>query len=138
MTASCFLDTNILVYSVDEKDKAKQRTARDLIATLVQNDDAIISTQTLQEFYNAATKKLIASKKDAGSFVKQFSDIIPVHSNTVNDVLAAIDISEASQLSFWDSLILASAKACGCTTIYSEDLNDGQTINGVKVVNPFK
>ena len=43
MTASCFLDTNILVYSVDEKDKAKQRTARDLIATLVQNDDAIIS-----------------------------------------------------------------------------------------------
>ena len=96
MTASCFLDTNILVYSVDEKDKVKQRTARDLIATLVQNDDAIISTQTLQEFYNAATKKLIASKKDAGTFVKQFSDIIPVHSNTVNDVLAAIDISEAS------------------------------------------
>ena len=43
MTASCFLDTNILVYSVDEKDKAKQCTARDLIATLVQNDDAIIS-----------------------------------------------------------------------------------------------
>ena len=125
MTASCFLDTNILVYSVDEKDKAKQHTARDLIATLVQNDDAIISTQTLQEFYNAATKKLIASKKDAGTFVKQFSDIIPVHSNTVNDVLAAIDISEASQLSFWDSLILASAKAWGCTTIYPEDLNDG-------------
>lgn len=132
MTASCFLDTNILVYSVDEKDKAKQHTARDLIATLVQNDDAIISTQTLQEFYNAATKK------DAGTFVKQFSDIIPVHSNTVNDVLAAIDISEASQLSFWDSLILASAKACGCSVVYSEDLNDGQTINGVKVVNPFK
>ena len=69
MTASYFLDTNILVYSVDEKDKAKQRTARDLIASLVQNDDAIISTQTLQEFYNAATKKLIASKKDAGTFV---------------------------------------------------------------------
>ncbi|MBR2060265.1 PIN domain-containing protein [Fibrobacter sp.] len=100
MTASCFLDTNILVYSVDEKDKAKQRTARDLIATLVQNDDAIISTQTLQEFYNAATKKLIASKKDAGTFVKQFSDIIPVHSNTVNDVLAAIDISEALSYHF--------------------------------------
>ena len=48
MTASCFLDTNILVYSVDKKGKAKHGTARDLIATLVQNDDAIISTQTLQ------------------------------------------------------------------------------------------
>lgn len=91
-----------------------------------------------REFYHAATKKLIASKKDAGLFVEQFSDIIPVHSSTVNDVLATIDISEASQLSFWDSLILASAKACGCTTVYSEDLNDGQTINGVKVVNPFR
>ena len=138
MTASCFLDTNILVYSVDEKDKIKQKVARDLIVSLVRNEDAIISTQTLQEFYNAATKKLIASKKDAGLFVKQFSDISPVHSNTVNDVLTAIDISDASQLSFWDSLILASAKSCGCSTVYSEDLNDGQTVNGVKIVNPFK
>ena len=138
MTASCFLDTNIFVYSFDEKDKIKQKVARDLIVSLVRNEDAIISTQTLQEFYNAATKKLIASKKDAGLFVKQFSDIIPVHSNTVNDVLTAIDISDASQLSFWDSLILASAKSCGCSTVYSEDLNDGQTVNGVKIVNPFK
>ena len=91
-----------------------------------------------REFYHAATKKLIASKKEAGLFVEQFSDIIPVHCSTVNDVLATIDISDASQLSFWDSLISASAKACGCTTVYSEDLNDGQTINGVKVVNPFR
>lgn len=138
MTANCFLDTNILVYSVDEKDKVKQSVARELIANLVKNEEAIISTQTLQEFYNAATKKLIASKKDAGTFVKQFSDCIPVHNNTVNDVLTAISISEVSQLSFWDSLILASAKACGCSIVYSEDLNDGQNINGVKIVNPFK
>ena len=48
MTASCFLDTNILVYSVDEKDKIKQKVARDLIVSLVRNEDAIISTQTLQ------------------------------------------------------------------------------------------
>ena len=77
---------------------------------------------------------------DAGSDIvcAAITSAVRLVESTVNDVLATIDISDASQLSFWDSLILASAKACGCTTVYSEDLNDGQTINGVKVVNPFR
>ena len=61
-----------------------------------------------------------------------------MHTNTVKDILEAITISIKNQLSSYDSLIIAAAKAEGCETVYSEDLNDGQEVDGVKIVNPFK
>ena len=68
---------------------------------------------------------------------KYFSAAFPVHCNTVKDVLTAISISIKTQFSFYDSLIVAAAKAENCDIVYSEDLNNGQEIDGIKIVNPF-
>ena len=60
-----------------------------------------------------------------------------VHQPSVKDALAAIDLHRQTQISFWDAMILQSAKELNCKQIYSEDLNDGQLIGGIKIINPF-
>ena len=138
MSGKAFLDTNILLYCFDNADSRKQELARNLVNSLLDVDSARISTQTLQEYYNVLTKKLKCDKKEALKNVERYSKIFPVHTNTVKDILSAISISVKNKLSFYDSLIIAAAKAEGCGTVYSEDLNDGQKVDGVKIVNPFK
>ena len=73
-----FFDSNILVYFVDEKDPKKQIIAKNLIAEAVQNQNGMLSTQSLQEFYNVVTKKLNCPKEDARKLVKMFSELFPV------------------------------------------------------------
>ena len=138
MSGKAFLDTNILLYCFDNADSRKQELARNLVNSLLDVDSARISTQTLQEYYNVVTKKLKCDKKEALKNVERYSEIFPVHTNTVKDILSAISISVKNKLSFYDSLIIAAAKAEDCGTVYSEDLNDGQKVDGVKIVNPFK
>ncbi len=138
MSGKAFLDTNILLYCFDNADSRKQELARNLVNSLLDVDSARISTQTLQEYYNVITKKLKCDKKEALKNVERYSEIFPVHTNTVKDILSAISISVKNKLSFYDSLIIAAAKAEACGTVYSEDLNDGQKVDGVKIVNPFK
>ena len=70
--------------------------------------------------------------------VEYYSAAFPVHCNNVQDILAAIKISISTQFSFYDSLILSAAKAENCAIVYSKDLNDGQEVDGIKIVNPFK
>ena len=137
MSGKRFLDSNTLVYCVDEDDKQKQQTARGLVASLLNDRTGRISTQTLQEFFNVSVKKLKRNKSTGQKDVTDFADAFPVHTNTVKDILEAITISIKDQLSFYDSLIIAAAKAEGCEIVYSEDLNDGQEVDGVKIVNPF-
>ena len=138
MSGKAFLDTNILLYCFDNADSRKQELARNLVNSLLDVDSVRISTQTLQEYYNVITKKLKCDKKEALKNVERYSEIFPVHTNTVKDILSAISISVKNKLSFYDSLIIAAAKAEDCGTVYSEDLNDGQKVDGVKIVNPFK
>ena len=60
-----------------------------------------------------------------------------MHSPGAGDVLAAVDIQQRTGASFWDAMILRSAKELGCQTLYSQDLNPGQDYEGVQVRNPF-
>ena len=138
MSDRAFLDSNILVYCVDERDNVKHNLARNLIQSLIDGRNGCISTQTLQEFFNVSTKKLKNDKSMAQSDVIDYSTAFPVHTNTLKDILLAISISIKTQFSFYDSLIIAAAKAEGCSIVYSEDLNDGQTVDGVTIINPFK
>ncbi len=132
-----FFDTNILVYFVDESDVRKQNIAKNLIAKAVQNQNGIISTQSLQEFYNVITKKMKCSKDKAKELVKMFTELFPVVQISIPLILGAIDISIKDDLSFWDSLILSAANDTECIVVYSEDLNNGQIIGGTKILNPF-
>ncbi|GAB6091092.1 PIN domain-containing protein [Spirochaeta dissipatitropha] len=135
--AKVFFDTNILVYTVDKKDIEKTHKSRELIKNVTQEHAPVISTQVLQEFYNASTSKLGIDKIIVKNLVHNYRNMEIV---TIDLLIIeqAIDISILFQLSFWDSLILAAAEQANCTYIISEDLNNGQRIRGIEIVNPFK
>ena len=132
-----FFDSNILVYFVDERDQRKQKIAKEIIAEAVQNQNGMISTQSLQEFYNVVTKKIKCQKEKAKEIVSMFSEIFPVTQISIPLIFKAIDISIKENLSFWDSLILSTASDTGCILLYSEDMNNGQIVSGTKILNPF-
>ncbi len=136
MPGRVFLDSNILVYAQDAGSPDKQRKSREAIATLVGSGDGVISTQVMQEFYVTATRKIGVPPLVAKGVLKTFAvfEIVQISSLLIQE---AVDCSILNQLSFWDSLILAAAASAGCSTIYSEDLNPGQSILGVKVRNPL-
>ena len=136
IVAKIFLDTNILVYTVDRNDKKKLSKARKILEHLTKTDIPVISTQVLQEFYSATTTKLKLDKIIAKNIIHNFRNIEIVNVD-LGIIEQGIDISILSQISFWDGLIIASAEHANCSLIYSEDLNSNQTIRGIKIINPF-
>ncbi|MCU0749986.1 MAG: PIN domain-containing protein [Akkermansiaceae bacterium] len=136
MAARSFLDTNILIYSVDRADPAKQNTALELIARHAKDRTGVISTQVLQEFYSAATRKLGIDPLQARQHLRDFQifDIVQVTPAIIEE---GIDCSILHQLSFWDGLILAAAVTANSTELVSEDLSHGQKLQGITVRNPF-
>ncbi|MEQ1929658.1 MAG: PIN domain-containing protein [Parvularculaceae bacterium] len=132
-----FLDTNILVYSISltEADREKRRRAEALIA----EQTCVVSIQTLQEFYVQATrpgKTHRLTHEDAAAIVTLWLRF-PVVENTAALLRSALDLKGSVNFSIWDCLIIAAARAGGCDTLYTEDMQDGRTIEGVKIVNPF-
>jgi predicted nucleic acid-binding protein len=139
MSDKYFIDTNIFIYYFDTRDPDKKTRAVILIADALKTGLGIISWQVEQEFLNAASKKLKPplTPADEGKFLqKVMSPLCKIYPN-LNLFQNALHIMETYQLSFYDSLIFASAVKGGCSILYSEDFQAGQVINGVKVVNPF-
>ena len=132
-----FLDSNILVYFVDEHDSKKQKIAEKLIKNSVEMKTGVLSTQSLQEFYSVVTRKSLCSKEQAKTIVEKFRNTLPITQISVSHILKAIDISIQTQFSFWDSLIVSAAHSSGCVIVYSEDMSHNQLVNGVKIINPF-
>lgn len=138
MTGKTFLDSNILVYSVDESPVEKAKHARAIELLSADPESLVVSTQVLQEFYVVATRKLRSplSEERAERAVRGIAklDVVGVDASLV---LAAIDTSRTVQISLWDALIIEAASRAGCDRILSEDLNTGQAIRGVTIENPF-
>jgi predicted nucleic acid-binding protein len=134
--AKCFLDTNILIYTVDKKEKEKTEISRNVIKHITLHHVPVISTQVMQEFYQAATAKLKLDKILVKNIVHSYTnmEVVTIDPATIEQ---AIDISVIFQLSFWDSLIVAAAEHAHCEYLLSEDLNNGQNIRGIRIVNPF-
>jgi len=131
-----FFDSNIFIYAVDEGSDEKCIAAREVISAASQNAHVVVSTQVMQEFYNIATRKLGMDQFHAKSLMKGL-ERFKVVTNDVNTISEAVDISILNRLSFWDSLLIAAASQANCDIFYSEDMNAGQTIAGVKIINPF-
>ncbi|MFZ1201540.1 MAG: PIN domain-containing protein [Desulfobacterales bacterium] len=132
-----FLDTNILVYSLDGSDSKKQEKCRLCIKTLGEEISGVISTQVMQEFFVASTVKLGADPlivKDILRSLERFETVVI----TPELIREAIDCAIINRVSFWDSLIVVSAESAECDILWTEDLNDGQVIRGVRVENPLK
>ena len=137
MARRSFLDTNVLIYSVDNVDPARQTAAIEVIERHARGKTGVISTQVLQEFYSAATRKLGIQPLEARRIVRDFRifDIVQVTPEIIEE---GIDCSILNAISFWDALIVASASTARCSEILSEDLSDGQSIQGIRVRNPFR
>lgn len=133
-----FIDTNILLYAYDASDDNKHSRASGLVMSLGRGRRGVLSVQVLQEFYVNATAKIAQplSPPEATERIRAFS-LWKVHSPTASDVVDAIALSVEHQLSFWDSMIIQSAATLGCNILWSEDLNSGQMVSGVRIQNPF-
>jgi len=133
-----FLDTNVLLYSISNA--AEETKKRDLARVLLDRDDCVLSVQVLQEFYVQATRP---SRPDplpndiAVGLIRTWLRF-QIQENTVAILKAALEIKALHQLSFWDSAIVAAARAAGCRELHSEDLSHGRTIDGVTIINPFR
>ena len=137
MKDRCFIDTNILIYPFDNSNSSKQKAYSTFLTQILVNAEPVISTQTLGEFFNVVVRKLNFPKQDAMFEVQKLTETFPVYEIKTENVLHAMQISNATQFSYWESLILAMAIHTGCSVLYSEDLSNGQEIEGIKIVNPF-
>lgn len=134
MSGRAFVDTNVLVYLFDKRDAAKTAAAHSLVG----RDDLTFCTsaQVLSEFYVTVTRKVGVPPEVAAATVQLYRrlEVVPVDADLVAE---AIGLSGKSQISLWDAQIVCAAVRADCTTLNTEDLNDGQVIAGVTVVNPF-
>ncbi len=136
MSVEAFLDTNILVYAVDTD--LKYAAKRDRARSLIREDRFGTSAQVVQEFYVTVTRKLAVPllPNIAARWVDRLTRMPFVPTDAIL-LKTAVIRAQASQISYWDGAILAAAEALGATTLYTEDLNDGQSYGTVRVVNPF-
>jgi predicted nucleic acid-binding protein len=137
MSADVFLDTNILLYAIStaREEASKKRIARKLLA----RTDWGLSVQVTQEFYVNATRgtpRAAMSHANAVAAIREFLRR-PVVSSDPPLLLAALELKARYRLSYWDAAIVAAAQTMSASTLYSEDLNDGQNYAGVTVHNPF-
>lgn len=132
-----FVDTNVLLYAYSDSSPIKGKVALDLVTDLWDSRRGCISIQVLQEFcFGCLRKRLLKESLVLHSVVSDLA-LWHVYSPAPSDVLNALHVQERYKLSFWDSMIVQCASMSGCSILYSEDLNAGQTILGMRIVNPF-
>lgn len=138
MSDRFFLDTNVLVYAYDPTEKLKRAKARELVLRALHDQTGFVSTQTLSEFFVVVTRKLEEPMApEAACMVIEDLARLNVVEIDVPMVLHAIDVHMAKGIHYWDALIIASAARVDCAVLYTEDLNSGQEIAGVRIENPF-
>ena len=136
MSGLVFVDTNVLLYAVDKSDQRKQERARAWREWLWETRRGRLSFQVLQEFYSNVRRRwpnaTVAARQEIG-------DLLQWKPIGVNEplLLSAWQVEDRYGFSFWDSLIVAAAKASLCGFLLSEDLQTGQNIEGLLVVSPF-
>ncbi len=134
-----FLDTNISVYCFDLAEPRKCDIAKDLVAYGASSGLGVVSYQVLQEFCNvaSASKRLSLSQDRVVAYVSQLLHPMNKVGPSVALLGQALAVRHDTGYSFYDSLIIAAAVQFGCKTLYSEDMQHGQHVNGLRIVNPF-
>jgi predicted nucleic acid-binding protein len=137
MSPSIFLDTNILLYAIGTG--AAEQLKRKRALALLERTDAGLSVQVLQEFYVQATRPSRANPLPhdiAARLIRTWTrfTIQPVTLDVLN---AALEIKRRHLFSYWDCAVIAAAGALGCQELYTEDMANGQVVDGVMLINPF-
>lgn len=139
MSARFFLDTNIFVYTFDNRIPAKAKKAASLIRRAVDSGEGIVSYQVVQEFFNVALRRFsppMAPAEAEQYLITVFRPLLAVHSSPAL-YIEALRIVAKHKLAWFDSLIVAAALDTNCETLYSEDMQDGQAIESLRIRNPF-
>ena len=135
---SVFVDTNVLVYARDASEPDKQPVAMNWLEALWSTRAGRLSVQVLQEYYVTVTAKLDPGlePREARADVRRLGvwDPLPIDLSLQED---AWDVQDRYGLSFWDATIVAAARRLGCRNLLSEDLQAGQDLDGLVVVDPF-
>jgi predicted nucleic acid-binding protein len=131
-----FLDSNIFLYCEDSANPAKQVRALGLVQEHLRLKTGVVSMQVLQEYFANATRKLGVDASLARRKTEVYTRFYVVEPS-INDIFAAIDLHLLRKLAFWDAMIVHCAKQAGCREVLSEDMQHGQLIDGVRIVNPF-
>lgn len=136
MAQRSFIDTNVLIYAEASDEPVKQQVALALLKQLYESTSGVLSTQVLQEYCNVALKKLklpVAHIRAQLGLYEQF-EVVQV---TPALIRAGLDLQQTRSVAFYDALVLASAQAAGCNELFSEDMNTGEVIGGLRICNPF-
>ncbi len=135
-----FIDSNIFIYLFDETDAGKRRTAQRLVHQALEIGSACISHQVVQETLNVVTHKLkqSAAPEDARRLLDNV--LVPLWRVMPSQALyqRGLDIQARYRYRFYDALIIAAGLAADCGTLYSEDLQHGQQIEGLTIEDPFR
>jgi predicted nucleic acid-binding protein len=134
-----FLDTNILVYTFDRTDSSKRLKANGLLADALETHRGIISYQVVQEFLNVATRKFSDPMTVPEAQLYLARILMPLCEVFPDSALysEALSIAGESGMAFYDALIISSAIAGGCETVWTEELQHGRQIGTVTIRNPF-
>ena len=138
MNAEAFLDSNLFVYMFDDTDPTKRQRASDLVSRSLEDLTGCISFQVVQETLNVFVHRLGVSLEDATQILEEV--LIPLWqiSPTPQMYRRGLRLQSRYGFSFYDSLIVAAALEAGCTRLYTEDLQHGQRIGQLTVVDPFR
>lgn len=139
MTGRVFVDTNVLVYQLDSREPGKQAHARAWLDHLWATRNGRVSFQVLAELYVTLTRKLTPGLdgEAARKVVRALWAWQPV-SLDQNVFAGAWTVQDRFGLSWWDGLIVAAARVADCAWLLTEDLQHGQDLDGLRVINPFQ
>jgi predicted nucleic acid-binding protein len=139
MNDSYFIDTNIFVYSFDPRAPEKQSIAQEIILNALTDGHGVISSQVVQEFLNVATRKFACplSSEDGLEYLQTVLKPLCKVFASIELYEKTLDITSRYNYSFYDSLLIAAALRADCALLYSEDLQHGQKIEGLTLINPF-
>lgn len=130
------LDTNVLIYAFDQREKKRQKIALQLIEA-ASTLDCVLTLQALSEFYYATTRKKYLTHQLAQQQIDDFQTLFTVAIARTGTLQRAVNACSKYQLSFWDAMLWATARDAGVSILLSEDYNHDQEIAGIKIINPF-
>jgi predicted nucleic acid-binding protein len=132
-----FFDTNVLVYAVDASEARRRPAALELIRRAMQAQSFMISTQVMLEFYAVALRRKLMQPAFATELLREWASAGAV-STTPESLWHGFELQQRFGFSIWDAMIVQAALDAHCEILYSEDMQDGQQIDSLRVVNPFR
>ncbi|MCH7944659.1 MAG: PIN domain-containing protein [Armatimonadetes bacterium] len=136
MTGKTFVDTNIFLYTIERANSTRRSKARRLVHDCQDSGLGVVSTQVINEFAVNAMHRFGQSPSEVRRYFRLFEHF-EIVTHSLDLAKQALEICESAKVSYWDAILIAAASSAKCSTLYTEDLSHGQSIQGLKIVNPF-